>query len=170
MHDVVRAPAQARVPVHGAGIPADSFFPVHRIYCVGRNFAEHTREMGAAAPASAAERGTPTFFLKPADAIVTDGNVAYPPGTRELHHEVELVIAIGKGGANIAESAALDHVWGYAVGVDLTRRDRQVEAKKAGTPWDTAKGFDHSAPISALTCSSITCDGLRPITSRASAS
>lgn len=94
----------------------------------------------------------PLFFTKPADAVVESGAViAYPSHTSNFHHEVELVIAIGKGGANIAESAALDHVWGYAVGVDLTRRDRQAEAKKAGTPWDTAKGFDHSAPVSALT-------------------
>jgi fumarylpyruvate hydrolase len=94
----------------------------------------------------------PLFFTKPADAVVGSGGViAYPAHTSDFHHEVELVIAIGKGGANIEEGAALGHVWGYGVGVDLTRRDRQAEAKKAGTPWDTAKGFDHSAPISALT-------------------
>ncbi len=151
MHDVVRAPAQARVPVHGAGIPADSFFPVHRIYCVGRNFAEHAREMGAAAPASAAERGTPTFFLKPADAIVTDGNVAYPPGTRELHHEVELVVALGRDAPGVVATAdALSLVYGYAVGLDLTRRDLQAAAKAKSLPWDTGKSFEHAAPIGAI--------------------
>lgn len=94
----------------------------------------------------------PIFFSKPADAVVENGAaVAYPSHTSNLHHEVELVIAIGAGGANISEVNAINHVWGYGVGVDLTRRDRQAEAKKAGTPWDTAKGFDHSAPLSALT-------------------
>ena len=92
------------------------------------------------------------FFSKPADAVVESGaSISYPSNTSNFHHEVELVIAIGKGGANIPEGSAINHVWGYGVGVDLTRRDRQAEAKKAGTPWDTAKGFDQSAPISALT-------------------
>ena len=94
----------------------------------------------------------PLFFTKPADAVVESGaTIAYPSNTSNLHHEVELVIAIGKGGSNISEAEAASHVWGYGVGVDLTRRDRQAEAKKAGTPWDTAKGFDYSAPVSALT-------------------
>jgi 2-keto-4-pentenoate hydratase/2-oxohepta-3-ene-1,7-dioic acid hydratase in catechol pathway len=153
MHDVVVAPPQPRVPVRGTGLAADSGFPVHRIYCVGRNFAEHAREMGATAPASPAERGDPTFFLKPADAIVTDGQVAYPPGTRELHHEVELVVALGRdapsgGGVSIGDAMSL--VYGYAVGLDLTRRDLQAAAKAKSLPWDTGKSFEHAAPIGAI--------------------
>jgi fumarylpyruvate hydrolase len=148
MSDVISTPKQARVPVRGGGT-----FPVRRIYCVGRNFADHAREMGAAAPASKAERGNPTFFAKPADAIVTDNaDVPYPSGTRDLHHEVELVVALGTdapAGILPLESAqAL--IYGYGIGLDLTRRDLQAAAKKAGLPWDTAKGFDHSAPISEL--------------------
>lgn len=120
-------------------------FPVHRIYCVGRNYAEHAREMGFS------DREPPFFFAKPADAVVTDGaDVPYPPRTANLHHEIELVLAIGKGGANIAVEQALDHIFGYAVGNDLTRRDLQAQAREAGKPWDTAKGFDASAPISAI--------------------
>lgn len=136
-------PPQPSVAIVGS----DARFPVRRIFCVGRNYADHVREMG-----NDPKSEPPLFFSKPADAVVESGAViAYPSNTSNLHHEVELVIALGKGGADIAEGAALEHVWGYAVGVDLTRRDRQAEAKKAGTPWDTAKGFDHSAPISALT-------------------
>ena len=152
MHDVVVAPAQPRVPVQGTGLPIDSTFPVHRIYCVGRNFAEHAREMGATAPASPAERGTPTFFLKPADAIVADGQVRYPPGTRELHHEVELVVALGRDAPAgvVALGDAMPLVYGYAVGLDLTRRDLQAAAKAKSLPWDTGKSFDHAAPISAI--------------------
>ena len=125
-------------------------FPVHRIYCVGRNFADHAKEMGAVAPASPAERGRPVFFLKPADAIVTDGVVPYPPGTRELHHEVELVVALGKDAppGELARNDAQALVWGSAVGLDLTRRDLQAEAKAKGLPWDIGKAFDASAPIS----------------------
>lgn len=152
MHDVVAAPAQPRVPVQGTGVPPDSCFPVHRIYCVGRNFTEHAREMGATAPASVAERGNPTFFLKPADAIVTDGNVIYPPGTRELHHEVELVVALGRdapaGGVSATDAMSL--VFGYAIGLDLTRRDLQAAAKAKSLPWDTGKSFEHAAPIGAI--------------------
>ncbi|QNP39801.1 fumarylacetoacetate hydrolase family protein [Lysobacter solisilvae (ex Woo and Kim 2020)] len=152
MPDVVVAAPQPRVPVQGTGLPPDSQFPVHRIYCVGRNFAEHAREMGAAAPASAAERGNPTFFLKPADAIVTDGAVVYPPGTRELHHEVELVVALGRGApaGGIATADAMSLVYGYAVGLDLTRRDLQAAAKAKSLPWDTGKSFEHAAPIGAI--------------------
>ena len=123
-------------------------FPVHRIYCVGRNFAEHAREMGAEAP-----RESPVFFCKPADALVVGaGNMPYPMATTELHHEVELVaaLAIGSDGPVDRETAA-GMVFGYAVGIDLTRRDRQAEAKAGRLPWDVAKGFDRSAPISALT-------------------
>jgi 2-keto-4-pentenoate hydratase/2-oxohepta-3-ene-1,7-dioic acid hydratase in catechol pathway len=148
MTDLIPAPAQARVPVRGGGT-----FPVRRIYCVGRNFADHAREMGAVAPASKAERGQPVFFLKPADAVVTGGaDVPYPSGTQNLHHEVELVVALGKdapAGVLAAEDAdAL--IFGYGVGLDLTRRDLQGAAKAKGLPWDIGKGFDHSAPISEL--------------------
>ena len=145
--DVIRTPAIPRVPVRGGGS-----FPVRRIYCVGRNFADHAREMGAVAPASKAERGTPVFFMKPADAIVTAGSVPYPPATADLHHEVELVVAIGRdapaGVLPLEQAPAL--VYGYTVGLDLTRRDLQAAAKAKGLPWDTAKGFDHSAPIGEL--------------------
>ncbi|MBF6025576.1 fumarylacetoacetate hydrolase family protein [Lysobacter niastensis] len=152
MSDVVPAPSQPRIPVRGQNLPADSTFPVRRIYCVGRNFAEHAREMGAAVPTSAADRGSPVFFCKPADAIVLDGVVPYPRGTRDLHHEVELVVAIGRdapaGVLDVADADAL--VFGYAVGLDLTRRDLQGAAKAKGLPWDTGKAFDHSAPVSAI--------------------
>ena len=141
------AVAPAEVPVRGGGM-----FPVHRIYCVGRNFADHAKEMGASAPASPAERGRPVFFLKPADAIVTDGVVPYPPGTHDLHHEVELVVALGKdappGELDRDDAQAL--VFGYAVGLDLTRRDLQAEAKAKGLPWDIGKAFDASAPVSEI--------------------
>jgi 2-keto-4-pentenoate hydratase/2-oxohepta-3-ene-1,7-dioic acid hydratase in catechol pathway len=145
--DVIPAPARPRVPVRGGGT-----FPVHRIYCVGRNFADHAREMGAAAPASKAERGRPVFFLKPADAVVVDGNAAYPPGTAELHHEVELVVALGRDAPPgvLDRGAAMALVHGYGVGLDLTRRDLQAEAKARGLPWDIGKAFDQSAPVSEL--------------------
>lgn len=121
-------------------------FPVHRIYCVGRNYAEHAREMG-----TDPVREPPFFFSKPADALVPDGaDIPYPPRTRNLHHEVELVVAIGRGGRDIDPAQALDHVYGYAVGNDYTRRDLQKAARDAGRPWDTAKGFDHSAAIGAI--------------------
>ncbi len=123
----------------------DARFPVRRIFCVGRNYADHAREMG-----SDPDREPPFFFTKPADAAVDGGNVAYPPLTLSLHHEVELVVAIGVGGTEIAEDAALGHVFGYAVGLDLTRRDLQTAAKASGRPWDWAKGFDQSAPIGAI--------------------
>ena len=145
--DVVPALPVPRVPVRGGGT-----FPVHRIYCIGRNFAEHAREMGAAAPASKADRGAPVFFLKPADAVVVDGVVPYPPGTSDLQHEVELVVALGHdappGALDADDAMAL--VFGVGVGLDLTRRDLQSAAKAKGLPWDTGKGFDHSAPVSAL--------------------
>ena len=152
MADVVSALPQPRVPVRGRDLPADSYFPVHRVYCVGRNFAEHAREMGAVAPTSPAERGQPTFFLKPTDALVTDGVVTYPRGTRELHHEVELVVALGRDAPSgvVAPDAAMALVYGYAVGLDLTRRDLQAAAKAKSLPWDTGKSFEHAAPISAI--------------------
>ena len=134
----------------GGGILGE--FPVRRIYCVGRNFADHAREMGAAAPTSKEDRGSPVFFCKPADAIVLDGQVPYPPGTRNLHHEVELVVALGRDAplGVLDPDAAMALVFGYGIGLDLTRRDLQSAAKAKGLPWDTGKGFDHSAPVSAL--------------------
>jgi fumarylpyruvate hydrolase len=118
-------------------------FPVRRIFCVGRNYAAHVREMGGDP-----DREPPFFFTKPADAVLLSGNaMPYPPGTNDLHHEIELVVAMGKGGDHIPESRALESVFGYAVGIDMTRRDLQNDAKKHGRPWDMAKGFDYSAPI-----------------------
>jgi fumarylpyruvate hydrolase len=124
----------------------DERFPVHRIYCVGRNYAKHAREMGMDP-----DREPPFFFSKPADALVANGTpVPYPPRTSNLHHELELVVAIGSGGRDIPLERALAHVYGYAVGLDLTRRDLQFAAREQGRPWDVAKGFDHSAPMSAI--------------------
>src|SRR4030095_346895 len=121
-------------------------FPVGRIYCVGRNYAEHAREMG-----HDPDREPPFFFMKPADAIVLSGaTIAYPQMTKDLHHEIEMIVAIGKGGANIPVEKALDHVFGYGVGLDMTRRDLQGEAKKMGRPWEMGKAFDNSAPCTAL--------------------
>ena len=148
MTDLIPTPAQARVPVRGGGT-----FPVRRIYCVGRNFADHAREMGAVAPASKAERGQPVFFLKPADALVTgNADVPYPSATSDLHHEVELVVALGRDApvGELAAEQASALVFAYGVGLDLTRRDLQAAAKAKGLPWDIGKGFDHSAPISEL--------------------
>lgn len=152
MADLIAAAATPRIPVRDTGGTALGDFPVRRIYCVGRNFADHAREMGAAAPASKADRGSPVLFCKPADAIVINGQVPYPPGTRELHHEVELVVALGRGAPAgvLAPAAAMALVFGYGIGLDLTRRDLQAAAKAKGLPWDTGKGFDHSAPVSAL--------------------
>jgi 2-keto-4-pentenoate hydratase/2-oxohepta-3-ene-1,7-dioic acid hydratase in catechol pathway len=139
---VFPAAAQATVPVRGR---ADAF-PVHRIYCVGRNFAEHAREMGAEAP-----KESPVIFMKPADAIVTGGQVRYPTMTRELHHEVELVVALGRdAGGALDAGTAQSLVFGYGVGLDLTRRDLQAGLKERRLPWDIAKGFDGSAPLSEL--------------------
>ena len=121
-------------------------FPVHRIYCVGRNFAEHAREMGAEV-----SREEPVFFMKPGDAVETSGEVPYPGRTEDLHHEVEVVVALGRDAQGVvAAAAALELIFGYAVGLDLTRRDLQARAKDKRLPWDTAKGFDASAPISAI--------------------
>ncbi len=140
---VLPPPAQASVAVAGTA----ERFPVRRIYCVGRNYAAHAREMG-----NDPNREPPFFFDKPADCVVDTDTVApYPPGTSSVHHEVELVVAIGKAGRDIAVADALNHVWGAAVGVDLTRRDLQDEAKATRRPWDLSKGFDYSAPIGPLT-------------------
>jgi fumarylpyruvate hydrolase len=134
-------------PIPNLGVAGSGqVFPVRRIFCVGRNYAEHAREMG-----NDPDRDPPFFFSKPADAIVPNGqDVPYPSATRNLHHEVELVVAIGRPGTAIDTASALYHVFGYAVGNDLTRRDLQAEAKNAGRPWDTAKGFDHSAPVAEI--------------------
>jgi fumarylpyruvate hydrolase len=121
-------------------------FPIRRVFCVGRNYAEHAREMGADPT-----REPPFFFTKPSDAIVpASGTIPYPPLTSDLHHEVELVVAIGRSGRAVRASDALSYVWGYGAGVDLTRRDLQSEAKKLSRPWDCAKGFDASGPVTAL--------------------
>ena len=134
------------VPVVGSG----DRFPVHRIYCVGRNYEEHAKEMGFTG------REPPFFFMKPADAIVVvnageTGLLPYPSLTANLHHEIELVVAIGKGGKNIKAADALQHIYGYAVGLDMTRRDLQNDMKKQGRPWCIGKAFDHSAPIGPIT-------------------
>ena len=139
---VIPAPVIPSLPVIGDS----KRFPVNRIYCVGRNYADHAREMG-----HDPDREPPFFFMKPATAIVTDGQtMAYPALSKDVHHELEMVVALGKGGANIPADQALDHVWGYGLGLDMTRRDLQGEAKKMGRPWDTGKAFDQSAPCSAL--------------------
>ena len=139
---VIEPPQHPNVAVVGGGR-----FPVRRIFCAGRNYADHVREMG-----NDPNSEPPVFFTKPADAVVeSDTTIAYPLNTGNLHHEIELVVAIGKGGAKVDARDAADFVWGYGVGVDLTRRDRQNEAKKAGQPWDVSKAFDQSAPMGALT-------------------
>ena len=131
-----------KLPIAGS----DQQFPVHRIYCIGRNYADHVREMGGEP-----ERSPPVYFLKPADAVVPGGGqVAYPPRTSDLHHEVELVVALKGGGRDIAIADVRQHIFGYAVGIDLTRRDLQAAAKHSGGPWDTAKSFEQAAPISAV--------------------
>lgn len=135
-------PPQASVAIHGS----DVRFAVRRIFCVGRNYADHIREMG-----NDPGKSRPVFFTKPADALVPDGaTIPYPQGTEDFHHEAELVAAIGLGGRDIAADAALAHVWGYGAGNDLTRRDLQARAKESRSPWDMAKGFDHSAVCGAL--------------------
>jgi fumarylpyruvate hydrolase len=139
---VIPPAAQPSVEVIGT----DARFPVHRVYCVGRNYAAHAREMGMDP-----DREPPFFFSKPADAVVGNGTpVPYPPRTANLHHEIELVVAIGVGGRDIPLASALAHVFGYAVGNDLTRRDLQFSAREQGRPWDVSKGFDCSAPVSAI--------------------
>ena len=138
MSYVIAAPKQASVPVIGTHLR----FPVRRIYCVGRNYNDHVVEMGGVPG-----REPPFFFQKPADALLLDENFPYPSATRDVHHEVELVVALHSGGKDIAASNAAQHIYGYAVGIDMTRRDLQGEAKKAGRPWEVGKAFDHSAPI-----------------------
>ena len=150
MRYVIPPPAVVSIPVAGGGD-----FPVHRIYCVGRNYAEHAQEMGFTG------REPPFFFMKPADAVVpvadgATGEIAYPSLTSNLHHEIELVVAIGIGGSNIKAADAAEHIWGYAVGLDMTRRDLQGEMKKQGRPWCIGKAFDQSAPIGPLHAKSAT--------------
>jgi fumarylpyruvate hydrolase len=141
MDYVIAVPPVPAVPVRGGGL-----FPVRRIFCVGRNYAAHAREMG-----HDPDREPPFFFTKPADSILTGGaDMPYPTATEALHHEVELVVAIGTGGASISAARATDHIWGYAAGLDMTRRDLQGDAKKMGRPWDMGKAFDYSAPIGDL--------------------
>ncbi|NKB32372.1 MAG: FAA hydrolase family protein [Pseudomonadales bacterium] len=131
------------VPINGS----EECYPVNRIYCVGQNYSDHVKEMGGDP-----KKNPPVFFSKPANSIVTNNSpVKFPSATNNLHHEVELVVALRGGGENIEVSAALQCVFGYAVGIDFTRRDLQAAAKESGRPWDTAKGFDQSAPISAIT-------------------
>ncbi len=144
MHTVIPVPAPPTVPVAGGGV-----FPVRRIYCVGRNYVEHAQEMGFSG------REPPFFFMKPGDAVVPvaegeTGVIDYPSLTKNFHHEIELVVAIGQGGRNIAAADAFKHIYGYAVGLDMTRRDLQGEAKKLGRPWCIGKGFDQSAPIAPI--------------------
>ena len=142
MSYVIDPPPQASVAVVGT----TNRFPIRRVFCVGRNYAAHAREMG-----KDPDREPPFFFTKPADAVVdAPCIVPYPPLTSDLHHEIELVVAIGKSGWNIAPEDVMDHIWGACVGIDLTRRDLQGEAKKMGRPWDWGKAFDFSAPMSAL--------------------
>lgn len=136
------APDIPSLPIAGS----DERFPVRRMYCVGRNYADHAREMG-----SDPDREPPFFFAKHPDSLVEDGGVfPYPPGSSDVHHEIELVVALGRGGVDIPVEQALAHVYGYAVGLDMTRRDLQGEARRTGRPWEVGKAFDHAAPCSAL--------------------
>ena len=145
MNHVFAASPTVCVPVAGS----DRSFPVHRVYCVGRNYVEHKKEMGFT------DRDPPFFFMKPADAVVpishgAVGEIPYPPATQNLHHEIELVVAIGTRGRNIAAEDAPGYIFGYAVGLDMTRRDLQFAMRDKGRPWDVSKGFDHSAPIAPI--------------------
>jgi len=146
MSFVITPPAQVSLPVVGRG----ERFPVRRVYCVGRNYVDHAKEMGFTG------REPPFFFFKPADAVVPvpageTGTIAYPSLTKDLHHEIELVAAIGTGGKNIKAADARKHIWGYAVGLDMTRRDLQGEMKKQGRPWEIGKSFEQSAPTGPIT-------------------
>ena len=138
---VITAPPRPVLPVSGT----HKTFPVRRVYCIGRNYAAHAIEMG-----HDPDREAPFFFQKPADALDPSGTFPYPPGTTDVHHEVELAVALGSGGTDIPVDRALRHVYGYAVALDMTRRDLQGEAKKAGRPWEIGKAFDRAAPIGTL--------------------
>ena len=147
MHYVIDSPPQVSVAVRGG----EARFPVRRVYCVGRNYEAHAREMGMDPT-----REPPFMFQKPADAVVPDGGVIpYPPQTRNLHHEIELVVAIARGGRDIAVDRANEHVFGYAVGIDLTRRDLQAVARDAGRPWEWGKAFDRAAPCAPIVPASV---------------
>jgi fumarylpyruvate hydrolase len=138
---VIAPPPQAAIAVAGS----DKMFPVRRIWCVGRNYVEHIREMGQD------ERAPPFFFAKPADAIVPDGGIVpYPPLTKDMHHEIEMVVALKSGGSNIKPEKARDCIWGYGVGIDLTRRDLQIASREVKRPWEIGKAFDASAPCGPL--------------------
>lgn len=138
---VFPAPAPVTLPVQGT----EARFPVRRVYCVGRNYAEHAREFG-----HDPDREPPFFFMKPADTLRTDGLFPYPPQSQDVHYEIELALMIGSGGRDIPEAQAGDHIFGYATALDMTRRDLQAVAKKAGRPWEAAKSFDHSAPVTEI--------------------
>lgn len=141
MSYVFAAPETPSVEVAGRA----GRFPVHRVYCVGRNYAAHAREMGHS------DREAPFFFLKPADSVIPSGSeFAYPPKSKDVHHEMELVVALKSGGTDIAVEAALEHVFGYAAGLDMTRRDLQGQAKEKGRPWDVGKSFEGAAPCGAI--------------------
>ncbi|MCE5234220.1 MAG: fumarylacetoacetate hydrolase family protein [Mizugakiibacter sp.] len=143
MDYVFAPPIAPSLPIAGSS----ARFPLRRVFCIGRNYAEHAREMGA----EVANRAAPVFFCKPADGVVGDGaDVPYPSATADLHHEVEMVVALAAGGRDVPAGRALDLVFGYGVGLDLTRRDLQAVAKARSLPWDVAKAFDHSAPVSPL--------------------
>lgn len=147
---VLELPRPTAIPVLGS----DAAFPVRRVYCVGRNYAEHAREMGFS------DRDPPFFFCKPADAVLalpecTTGALDYPARTQDYQHEIELVAGIGRAGRDIPVGEALDHVWGYAVGLDMTRRDRQIEMRQQGRPWEIGKSFDHSAVVGPLRPASV---------------
>jgi len=147
MNYVIPVPSVPAVAVDDS----DDLFPVHRIFCVGRNYADHAREMG-----NDPDRDPPFFFTKPADAVVADGaEIPYPLATRNVHHEIELVVALGSAALGVAEAQALDCVYGYSVGIDLTRRDLQKVARDMGRPWDCGKGFDNSAPLASITPASV---------------
>ncbi|SHH32765.1 fumarylacetoacetate hydrolase family protein [Marivita hallyeonensis] len=137
----IPTPFVTTLPIQGS----DQLFPVRRIYCIGRNFAAHAVEMG-----HDPDREPPFFFQKNPDNIDLSGTFPYPPKSNDVHHEIELVVALGQGGSDIPLEAALDHVWGYGVGLDMTRRDLQGEAKKMGRPWEIGKAFEHSAPMTPI--------------------
>ncbi len=142
MNTIIAVPATTTLPIIGS----EQRFPVRRVFCIGRNYADHAREMG-----STVDKTAPIFFCKPADAVVSDGaDIPYPQATSDLHHEVEMVVALGSGGRDLSLEQSSSLIWGYGVGLDLTRRDLQAQAKAKGNPWDTGKAFDHSAPVSAL--------------------
>ena len=138
---VIDQPVQAALPVAGSS----ALFPVRRLYCVGRNYAEHTREMG-----HDPDKEAPFFFMKTPDSLRTDGKFPYPAGSKDVHWEIELVVALKSGGKNIKAADALGHVFGYAIALDMTRRDLQADAKKTGRPWEIGKAFDDSAPCTAI--------------------